>query len=465
MEINDRKTARQDIGINNWLKAGGKGTFYWVTAMGKTHAGTRVINRAKIKFPDIKTTIIVPNVETAKQWEDHIIRLISEDIRINIDIYTIGQLLTEPIQFTTGLLIVDELHEYYAPERSSVIDRIKAQYVLCLTATPYDRHNRHHKLLGLYPIVDVISEEYALKEGFISKFIEFNIGVSLTQVEREIYDELTLDLNKHLSKFGKGGLDMASRCLSGGKDKADRYYNANSWANMWANRMGWTKGCAEDINELWNPHKIIGYAKSLFASIRARKNILYSADNKIPVVVELIKKYPVLKAICFSQSTVFADQLAKAINEVDPFSCVAYHSNLKTELQPIGKDGKLKKVGKTVLKRQAMEALADGRATRLSTASALDKALNIVDIRLVVISSGTSNFNQAIQRKGRGKRIEIFYPDAIVLIVNLYVKNSQEEKWLRVSQSKSTNKVFWINNVNEINYEPKHEDAFNLGEI
>src|SRR5690606_23822931 len=97
----------------------------------------------------------------------------------------------------------------------------------------------------------------------------------------------------------------------------------------------------------------------------------------------------------------------------------------------------------------------------ISTASALDKGLDVIDIRLAIVTSGTSNWTQHKQRGGRAKRVEED-ENIIVLIINLFIKGTKDEDWLKDRQSKSNNVVYWVDSIDEINYQPKKARTFNL---
>ena len=71
------------------------------------------------------------------------------------------------------------------------------------------------------------------------------------------------------------------------------------------------------------------------------------------------------------------------------------------------------------------------------------------DISLVITTSGTQNPNQQNQRKGRGLRK---FKDKKTIIVNIYVKNTIDEKWLFKRQHKSNNTIYMVDNIDKINY-------------
>ncbi len=482
IQTDNKKLHRQYIGVDKWRLNHGIGGLDYVTGMGKTYTACIIINEMFKKNPVANVIIEVPSTALANQWKVELENNIEQkDLLKNIEVITIHLLVERQNKYNCTLLIVDEIHEYLSDERLKFIDKtmIEYKYILGLSATWEDRNNRHLILEGICPIVDKISEEEALKEGWISEFIEYNIGVELTDEEKLNYSKYTKVITDNINKFGKGGLELAGLCLSG-----DKKHTATEYCFMWAGKHGWTKGMNTNIptnaqiNGMWNPSAIIGYAKKLLNAIRDRKDILYSAENKLLVALQVIEKYPDLKTICFSQSTQFASSLGYKINEFfynkvgEGNKCVVYHSKLETIMGVNPKTGKPMKFGKKRLKDLAIERIKNGTASHISTASALDKGFDVRDIRLGITTSSTSNPIQGTQRGGRVKRVEHLnntgktIQEKTKLVVNIYVKNSKDFDWLKKRQiNATTSRIYWIDNVEQITYNPKRDDEFKLSEI
>jgi len=83
----------------------------------------------------------------------------------------------------------------------------------------------------------------------------------------------------------------------------------------------------------------------------------------------------------------------------------------------------------------------------INTAKSLDEGFDISGIELAIICSGTSSERQDLQRTGRAIR----YSDGkLGMIINLYIKNTQDEKWLKARQKKNEN-IVYVKNIDEIN--------------
>lgn len=477
IQIHQKRLDRQLLGAKRWKEAGGKGVFWWETGVGKTFGACYIITKMLTANNAYIFHIFVPGPTVQDQWNASIKSFVPQQFHDNIQVYTKEKVTKDgrdgKVYYST-VTIIDELHEFYTDEGIKIIDGTytRYKYILGLTANYEDVNNRYKLIEHILPVVDRIDQEEAIREGYISKYIEYNVGVYLTQQESIRYKELSDEMTKNLSKFGGNGLKLASKILEdiGNKDTSLLYRFAIN--NGWRQNMNPNNPKEAEILEMWSPGQIIGYAKNAMDNIRERKDLLYKCRNKLKIAVDVVTKFEDLKTICFSQSTSYADNLAAHINnyytEKDPMSkkvCVVYHSQIKTIVETDPQTGKQKKKGKTVLKREAIEAIRSGTARVISTASSLDRGFDVRDIRLALTTSGTQNPTQYNQRKGRAVRVEDEEQDIIVLIVNLYAINTMDEKWLRNRQSKSKNLVYWVDTVDDINYTPKSKESFNILEI
>ncbi len=489
IQIHEKKLHRQMLGLSRWRSAkelgishsNGWGTLWWETGVGKTYAAYLLANKMLGANNSHTFIVLVPGSELESQWR--------AELKVNVDIqyhdnfrfYTIHKLMElmhEGLRLECTLLIADELHEYLTPERLKVFDNssiVITKYCLGLTANFEDRHGRHKYIEEILPVVDRIDPEEATRDGYTSKFFEYNLAIDFTTPERDKYQSLTDIMTKNLSKFAGGGIELAAKILQGDASKGR---TAGDVTFAYASHHGWRKdmdlsiSTNAQIHDMWAPSKIIGYAKAAMDSIRERKDLVYCAMNKIRTARDLAVKFEELKTIFFSQSTAFADVLARTINkhyenddQLNHIPCVVYHSKIQTIITTDPVTGKQKKKGKTVLKREAIEAIKCGKARRISTASSLDRGFDVKDIRMAVTTSGTQNPTQHHQRGGRAKRIENYDEEIIVLIINLYIRNSIDESWLKKRQSKNQNIVYWVDSIDDINYTPKRKEVFNLIDI
>jgi superfamily II DNA or RNA helicase len=144
-----------------------------------------------------------------------------------------------------------------------------------------------------------------------------------------------------------------------------------------------------------------------------RKKMLYINQSKVDSVYRLCTELE-LKTITFSESVEFANAVTKRVP-----NSVSYSSKM-----PVKK------------RRAALNGFAEGDFRIINTARALDEGFDVPGVELAVISSGSSSPRQDVQRTGRAIR---FVEGKVGYIVNLYMPDTQDEKWMKARQKNSTN--------------------------
>lgn len=424
MKIDQNKLARQQEIINKWIKTNGKGTLEAVTGFGKSYVGVLAMQVTQKKDPNRVIHIVVPGNDIKSQWERE---LITHGI-VNAEVFTIHSYIGR-LRYCS-LLILDEIHNYAAPTFKQVFEVTRYSFVLGLTATLERRDGKHFLLQEKAPVLDVVTLAEARREEYISDFIVYNLAMELSPSDKEDYDKLHKTFNKLFGRFGYN-FDMMLRC-SFGKAKGGEQARLE-----FARSRGWHPG-RDGINHQWSPQNVGKYAQQGMAVMRKRKNYLYSAPSKVEMAARIIEKFPGAKVITFSQTTEFADQLSARLGKI----ARAYHTNLETIIV------QGKKMGKTKRKREALRLFNDGRSKVrvLSTAKALDEGFDAPDIDLAIICSGSSVARQSIQRLGRAVR---FKPGKRAIVVNLYLKDTQDAKWLK-SRTKTTVNMVNVYEIDEI---------------
>jgi superfamily II DNA or RNA helicase len=130
--------------------------------------------------------------------------------------------------------------------------------------------------------------------------------------------------------------------------------------------------------------------------------------------------------ICFSESVDFTQQLCDEIGE----KAVSYHS----------KNG-------VKANREALRKFMDKRTkvNCICTAKSMDEGFDAPDADMAIICSRTSKRIQNGQRSGRICRAK---EGKKAYVINLYVKNSQDEVWLRKA-SKGT-QCLWLDDLEQL---------------
>jgi superfamily II DNA or RNA helicase len=485
----ESKTKRQEEFAAKWRHSSdygasknGSGTFWAVTGFGKTYGTIQQIIKPFLeKASSNYITILVAREIHYQHWISELdIHLKVVNDRKRVKVVTVQYLIKNDLRLATNLLIVDELHKFYGEEYIQYVNGnlIQFTYNLGLTATFRDPRGRHKKLMDLYYPIDVITQEEALEKGWISQFVEYNVGINLSKDEIKEYKSYQDAISKHLPKFGDAGTRAAFLCHRGGKGRNGRTQTAEQWCMQYALHMGWRPDIekSHSINALWNPAKIRGYARQVVENLKNINDFLYNNKSKYEVAMTILRKFNDKKIMTFGQSTKFADDLAEQFNVEELGNAVSYHTQLKS--RPLknqhgeyiryksGKRaGEVKKFGLTSLKKMIINAFVTGTANVLCTASAMDENFDCPDIEVGLITARTSNPNKQLQRGGRIKRILPKDPNAIMLIINLYCKNTKDYDWLRISQGKNEHIVKWVEDIDDIEFAKYEGETYDITDI
>jgi len=245
-----------------------------------------------------------------------------------------------------------------------------------MTATLPEEYEYNLKLQQIAPINYRITLDKCVSLGLVSPYEIHCIPVELTDSEQADYKKIN---NKFVYwKYQLGNFDAFNE----------------------AKRVLADRSAAPEMKQA---------AAQFYACIRNRKKIVDFASQKVHALQKIVVNNPKEKILVFGGANAFTNELAEA-NE--PFSTV-YHS------------GKTKKQ-----KEKAIEDFKDGTKTVLCSTKALNQGFDVPDASIGVICGLTSKSLSMVQRVGRLIR---FQEDKVGKIYILYVKDSQEEKWLNNS--------------------------------
>jgi superfamily II DNA or RNA helicase len=466
---NDRllesKSLRQQEGAIKWRDAKGIGILYYYMGFGKTLTALNIVQRYITANQSAIVIILVPSEALSRQWKNNLNTFLTPAELLHVNLYSATEFINLDTKVQCDLLVVDEIHEFYTDEKVRLLDKtlIYYRFVLGLTGTPYDTQGRYKRVLDIIPIVDIITKEECLENGWISYYREFNVACQLNLTEKLLYANYSDQIKKLLPKFGHNGLDIAQKCLGGGDTTLStgeiKHYTNFQWAAAVASKHGWRNDLDpsnpfhKEILTEWSPNLVIGYARNLMKAIKARKDIVYNSKSKVDAAIAFLLKHPHLRSIIFNQSTKVADKFHDAVPK-----CVVYHSQLPTIEMSFGRQGKIQKIGKARRKKLASELIMSGEAHHISTVSALDRGFNVTTFNCAITTAGTQNPTQYEQRNSRATRLNLDNPNEIVTIVNFYIKSTKEEpsvdeKWLKKRQRKVSHDIMWVESIDEINFD------------
>ena len=397
MKIDPKKLKRQNQVIDKWLKNKACGTLQATTGFGKTFVALMCIQRMNERKPERTTMVVVPTQYLKSQWEEQILNLSLE----NVDVIVINTAIKSQRQY--DLLVLDEIHNYGSNEFIKIFENTQYKFILGLTAT-IDRSDNRDALIRTYcPVIDTVDIVEALENGYVSNFKVFNLGIELNKEDRKAYDSMNKDFHFNFSQFNHD-FNTAMACLS----KPD-------YRNSYARTTG------------RDPAELAVYAINFSRNMQKRKKFLYFASSKMEAVLELLQEFSDKKAITFSEGVDFA----KGLHQRMPQFSVDYHSKM-----PKG----VKARNLELFNKESSDVHV------IHTAKALDEGFDVKGIDLAIISSGTSSTRQDLQRTGRAIR---YQEGKTAVIINIYIKDTQDERWLRARQKKSTN-IIHVNSIQEI---------------
>jgi len=470
MKIDQSKLIRQEDIVSNWKINGFRGTLEAVTGFGKTYTAllgakeffTTLKEASRLQHYqdkcDYMIVVVVPTDYLRKKWTADLQQFnLTAWGKVRVD--TVHNLIKEDIH--TAMFILDELHMYVGEDANKfpgVFQSVKANAYFGLTATLGFDGILRNLVDSFCPVIDTVTTQEALVNGWVSDHVIYNLGITLSEGDRREYDKLNQSFHKYFSTFGHD-FDVVRRCASD-ENYARRYAISRNQDREFIQIRAW----------------------NFMRTMRARKDFLYNAPVKLDVCEQIVSRFPDRKTITFSQSTDFADELANKLGDI----ALAYHSNLATRIvnerdklvavaKKVKRGGKNKTVyvdqatgkehswssikkaypdlhlirkGKDTLRDEALNKFGDNRykISVMCTAKALDVGLDIPDIDMGIIASGTSTTRQNIQRNGRVIR---YVEGKQAILIQLYILESQDETWLEKRQEDGAN-VQWIYDIDQI---------------
>lgn len=450
MVIDQHKLNRQVEVINRWIENNYKGTLLACTGFGKSFTAFLAIRKIRRELNNVypKTLVVVPTLYLKDQWTAMLLQHEVENVTVMVinSVITSGKNEVIDVQ----LLILDECHKFVAEEFGLVYDLVKYERILALTAT-LDRSDKRFDVIREHcPIIDTITLKEAVENKWVSEFINYALPVTMTAEEQIAYDEVNEKCKKYMSTF-EGDFALINEIANDGTKKK---------AALYASKIKWSTD-AVFISAL--------QARKL---INQRKHLIYGSINKVNATVDIVMKYhKTRKILVFSQNTKFVDLVAEKLNALG-VSCGTYHSNMNTvvvhkttsrvvahkegaKYRLVSEDKLVtwdyfsssiyKRISGDKIKKQIVEDYKNDDIRVLASAIALDQGMDIPVADFAIIASGSSKEIQSIQRKGRVIR---FLENKQAVIVELYLKDTQDRKWL--DKRVSDGNILYVETIAEI---------------
>jgi superfamily II DNA or RNA helicase len=386
-QVNKIKDTEQRHALNMWAKTGFVGSIIAGTGFGKSRCG--VLAAGKTLRDHIegegRGIVLVPTVQLRDQFEEEFSKWGYEDVVDLID-FVCYQSAYKLKDNHYNIVVCDEVHLGLSPEYRKFFENNTYDRLLCMTATLPEENEYKLHLFKLAPTVYRISLDQCVAMGLVSPYDIVCVPIKLTDEEQKEYKSINKKFVYWKYQLGQFGAFDAAKAIMANKNASAKDKQA---------------------------------AARFYACIRDRKKIVDFASNKVAQLQKLVIQNLDSKMLVFGGANAFTDTLC---NATQPFS-VSYHS------------------GKTKKQREnALLEFKEGNKNVLCSTKALNQGLDVPDASVGVVCGLTSKALPMIQRIGRLIR---FQEDKKGKIYILYVKDSQEEKWLK-SSVKGLKNITWL---------------------
>jgi superfamily II DNA or RNA helicase len=398
--------------VNAWLNNNFRGSIIYSTGTGKTEIAFECARRlAEIKYnndimcyskntsgvkPNQKFRIlfIVPRIVLIDQNVNRLVRyglpresigtFFGEQKEIReITISTYQSVINRlDLIRDADMIILDEIHllSETAKEFSKIFDIINenpTKGILGLTATMNENDSRYKTIIKTLPPVKKYLIKDAVTDGRLAKPQVVSVPVNFTDSEKKIYNETSTKISSLSRKLGVFDPKRISILLFKGG------YNAK-------------------LAKLW------------FENVRKRKELLSSAQNKMLSAVNIVKNHPSEPIMIFSETIESIKKLEKILDSNGIASRSIHNKITANQRKRI-----LEEWGKVYYPLLSVHTLEIG--------------YDIPEVRIAVIISNSSNFNQVAQRIGRV--IRKTHRKNYALIYVIYIRDSKDSSTLRMVKS------------------------------
>tara|TARA_R110002012_G_scaffold1863_2_gene8966 strand:+ start:2563 stop:3783 length:1221 start_codon:yes stop_codon:yes gene_type:complete len=395
MDTNDLRDQQQRKALNNWAINGFEGSIIAGTGFGKSRCGVIAVgetikrltkyNELGERIVHITGLVLVPTTQLKDQFREEFIKWGYENVLDTVDIVCY-QSAYKMIGKHYDIVICDEVHLGLSKEYRKFFDNNEFERLLCMTATLPEEFEYKELLLEIAPIVFEITLDECVDLGLVSPYNIICKPLELTYNERTLYKKIN---NRFV--YWKGQLGQF-----------------DAWENA--------RYIMQNVSALPEEKKA---ATQFYRSIRERKKIIDFAENKIEAFKNIVLNNPDKRILAFGGANDFTDMLTDSVIPL----AQAYHSK-KTKKQ----------------RESALDNFKSGMINVLCSTKALNQGFDVPDANMGIVCGLTSKSLPMIQRVGRLIR---FQEDKTGEIIILYIKDSQEEKWLKNA----------VRNLNNIKFE------------
>lgn len=191
-DLPSSRTIRQQTSVDTWVANKCVGTINACVGFGKTRIGIMAIRRFLAKNPSKSVIVVVPSDPIRLQWMQEL-----QNNNLEAEVKTMYDCSRNKYKCT--LLIIDEIHKIASEQLINVFDNITYKIILGLTAT-FERLDGRDRLISKHcPIIDTITTEEAVSNGWLSSYREYLILIEPDDIDT--YKKLNQEFTEHFSFF------------------------------------------------------------------------------------------------------------------------------------------------------------------------------------------------------------------------------------------------------------------------
>ena len=395
------RTERQIEVLKKWRANNFRGIFQAATGFGKTYTAIMAIQGMVTKAGIKSCLVVVPTITLKAQWEAE---LAKHKIKF-AEVLVINTAIKQPRDY--DMLVLDECHRYAADSFKRIFEVADCDYVMGLTATLEREDGLHDIILDYLEVIDQVTVDECLDNGWISPYTVYNVAVPLPDDEQIAYKKVNNSFKHFAATLGFGG---------------DAFRNAQKYLKSGSNEQK-------------------GKAAMYYNAMRKRKTICLNNSNKVEATNDIISALGKVNGLIFSGTTDFAEKLQEKLGDI----CMSFHSK--------------------ITKKQQKDIVARFKDKRtkvryLSSVQALNEGFNVPDCSIAIIAGSNSTKRTFIQQLGRVVRMQ---KGKQAVIVNLYTPDTQDAVWTKKRlDGIDKNRVIFCTLdefLNQLNY----EDTLNSG--
>lgn len=286
-----------------------------------------------------------------------------------------------------------EIQHTAATTLIQVFEKIQYQYILGLTAT-FERLDGKHELIAKYcPIIDKITTEEALINGWIANYKEYQVLIDVNDIED--YKQYNKSFTEHYEFFN---FEFDTALSMVGKD---------GFRNRLKLRDEMCRGRNLSEEERKNLLRTITYhAVGFMKAIQDRKTFINNHPKKIEIARKIIEARPDSKIITFSNNVKMAESIG--------------YGQVYT--------GKVSSKKARII----LEDFSNAFTGVINSCVKLDEGQDIRGLSVAIVLGLNSSKIKSCQRRGRAIRHE---GSKVAEIFNIIIDQTAELSWFANSHS------------------------------